>query len=53
MPKNLLITGSSDQDTKARHEALMALQSHATTEELVKLQQLLNDPSKRELLKYA
>lgn len=51
MAKNLKITGKNPADELHRYNALLALQSEATTEELTKLKNAISRPDLRGLLK--
>ena len=51
MAKNVAVTGNNPADELKRYNAISAISKAATTEELVKLQKAINDPSLRGYLK--
>lgn len=51
MAKNLPIKGNNPADELKRYNALAALQREGTTEELIKLQNAINNPELRGMLK--
>lgn len=53
MARSLEIKGRGTTDEMKRYDALKKMQDGATTEELVKLAKLMDDPDKRGLLAYA
>lgn len=51
MAKNITIKGNNPADELKRYNAMSAINKEATTEELVKLQKAMKDPSLRGYLK--